>query len=399
MAELEYNLKELRNFFTSGIRFNSLLNDKSPMHEVARDCYDALLTTHPIDNRLYKNMGIKTLDQHLNKGNTNKKSKDTNNIIDDVTDIIIDDGLISMNPDCIHNDWYLNSPINLLLADRRNNGLNLYQPYLKPTGRLGDIAVIHSINPVGYKILPDTNVDLNIKLADVFDDKDLSCNVIIVDVGSNSNASISEFIHAKNGTKIVKVLYLVREGATLNLHRTFDVNNKKDSLCVLESQVIQFPGSTFNAHIQSEGNNYNQDLMFIDVYKNCTTNIKGNHYLYDSNKNNSVVNVHHKGPNSTSRVDIRSVLEDNAYSSFLGEIKVDKIAEGVDADLKNKNLLCSSNATAFTEPQLDINTKEITCSHGCTISNIDKSILYYLNSRGIDNVAGGDIIKQCFLTQ
>jgi len=399
MAELEYNLKELRNFFTSGIRFNSLLNDKSPMHEVARDCYDALLTTHPIDNRLYKNMGIKTLDQHLNKGNTNKKSKDTNNIIDDVTDIIIDDGLISMNPDCIHNDWYLNSPINLLLADRRNNGLNLYQPYLKPTGRLGDIAVIHSINPVGYKILPDTNVDLNIKLADVFDDKDLSCNVIIVDVGSNSNASISEFIHAKNGTKIVKVLYLVREGATLNLDRTFDVNNKKDSLCVLESQVIQFPGSTFNAYIQSEGNNYNQDLMFIDVYKNCTTNIKGNHYLYDSNKNNSVVNVHHKGPNSTSRVDIRSVLEDNAYSSFLGEIKVDKIAEGVDADLKNKNLLCSSNATAFTEPQLDINTKEITCSHGCTISNIDKSILYYLNSRGIDNVAGGDIIKQCFLTQ
>jgi Fe-S cluster assembly scaffold protein SufB len=304
-----------------------------------------------------------------------------------------------MNPDCIHNDWYLNSPINLLLADRRNNGLNLYQPYLKPTGRLGDIAVIHSINPVGYKILPDTNVDLNIKLADVFDDKDLSCNVIIVDVGSNSNASISEFIHAKNGTKIVKVLYLVREGATLNLDRTFDVNNKKDSLCVLESQVIQFPGSTFNAYIQSEGNNYNQDLMFIDVYKNCTTNIKGNHYLYDSNKNNSVVNVHHKGPNSTSRVDIRSVLEDNAYSSFLGEIKVDKIAEGVDADLKNKNLLCSSNATAFTEPQLDINTKEITCSHGCTISNIDKSILYYLNSRGIDNVAGGDIIKQCFLTQ
>ena len=399
MAELEYNLKELRNFFTSGIRFNSLLNDKSPMHEVARDCYDALLTTHPIDNRLYKNMGIKTLDQHLNKGNTNKKSKDTNNIIDDVTDIIIDDGLISMNPDCIHNDWYLNSPINLLLADRRNNGLNLYQPYLKPTGRLGDIAVIHSINPVGYKILPDTNVDLNIKLADVFDDKDLSCNVIIVDVGSNSNASISEFIHAKNGTKIVKVLYLVREGATLNLHRTFDVNNKKDSLCVLESQVIQFPGSTFNAYIQSEGNNYNQDLMFIDVYKNCTTNIKGNHYLYDSNKNNSVVNVHHKGPNSTSRVDIRSVLEDNAYSSFLGEIKVDKIAEGVDADLKNKNLLCSSNATAFTEPQLDINTKEITCSHGCTISNIDKDTLYYLNSRGIDNVAGGDIIKQCFLTQ
>lgn len=399
MAELEYNLKELRNFFESGIRFNSLLNDKSPMHDVAKECYNALLTAHPIDNKLYKNMGINTLGKHLNKGDTDNKVKDTSNIIDDATDIIIDDGLISINPDCDNNDWYIKNPITLLSADKRNNGLNLYQPYLKPTGRLSDIAVIHSINPVGYKILPDTQLDLNIKLADIFNDNDLSCNVIIVDIGAHSNVSISEFIHAKNGTKIIKVLYLVREGATLNLDRMFDLNDKEESLCILESQVIQFPGSTFNATMRSEGNSYNQDLMFIDVYKNCTTNVRGSHYLYENNKNNTVVNVHHKGPNSTSRVDIRSVLEDNAYSSFLGEIKVDKVAEGVDADLKNKNLLCSSNATAFTEPQLDINTKEITCSHGCTISNIDKDTLYYLNSRGIDNVAGGDMIKQCFLTQ
>ena len=383
MAELEYNLKELRNFFESGIRFNSLLNDKSPMHDVAKECYNALLTAHPIDNKLYKNMGINTLGKHLNKGDTDNKVKDTSNIIDDATDIIIDDGLISINPDCDNNDWYIKNPITLLSADKRNNGLNLYQPYLKPTGRLSDIAVIHSINPVGYKILPDTQLDLNIKLADIFNDNDLSCNVIIVDIGAHSNVSISEFIHAKNGTKIIKVLYLVREGATLNLDRMFDLNDKEESLCVLESQVIQFPGSTFNATMRSEGNSYNQDLMFIDVYKNCTTNVRGSHYLYENNKNNTVVNV----------------LEDNAYSSFLGEIKVDKVAEGVDADLKNKNLLCSSNATAFTEPQLDINTKEITCSHGCTISNIDKDTLYYLNSRGIDNVAGGDMIKQCFLTQ
>ena len=34
--------------------------------------------------------------------------------------------------------------------------------------------------------------------------------------------------------------------------------------------------------------------------------------------------------------------------------------------------------TAITEPQLDINTKEITCSHGCTVSNVDKEQLYFL---------------------
>jgi len=395
MAELEYNIKELSNFYESGIRLNNLVNESSPMHDVARECYDSLLKSNPIDNKFYKNMQLGVFANHLNLGDPNSKSKDLNKLNDVEYDILIDDGLISMNADT----YWREEPLKLLTSYKRNNGLKLYQPYLKPTGRLSDVAVIHSVNPVGYKVRPDQKVQSTVMFADKYADKDLSCNLVIIDIGERANVSISEFIQSKKGAKIIKILYLIRDGATLNIEREFDSENKDESLSVIESNFIQFPGSTLNVNTISEGNKYNQDLMFLDVYKNCTTNIKGSHYLYDNYKNNSVVNVHHKGPNSTSKVDVRSVLEDKSYSSFLGEIKVDKTAEGVDADLKNKNLLCSSEATAFTEPQLDINTKEIACSHGCTISNINKEHLYYLNSRGIDNVAGGDIIKQCFLTQ
>ena len=395
MAELEYNLKELSNFYESGIRLNNLVNESSPMHDVAKECYDSLLKRNPIDNKFYKHMQVGVFANHLNLGDPNSKSKDLSTVNDVEYDILIDDGLISMNADT----YWREEPLKLLTSYKRNNGLKLYQPYLKPTGRLSDVAVIHSVNPVGYKVRPDQKVQSTVMFADKYADKDLSCNLVIVDIGERANVSISEFIQSKKGAKIIKILYLIRDGATLNIEREFDSENKDESLSVIESNFIQFPGSTLNVNTISEGNKYNQDLMFLDVYKNCTTNIKGSHYLYDNYKNNSVVNVHHKGPNSTSKVDVRSVLEDKSYSSFLGEIKVDKTAEGVDADLKNKNLLCSSEATAFTEPQLDINTKEIACSHGCTISNINKEHLYYLNSRGIDNVAGGDIIKQCFLTQ
>ena len=395
MAELEYNIKELRNFFESGIRLNNLVNESSPMHDVARECYNSLLESNPIDNTFYKHMQLGVFANHLNLGDPNSKSKDLNIVNDVEYDILIDVGLISMNADT----YWREEPLKLLTSYKRNNGLKLYQPYLKPTGRLSDVAVIHSVNPVGYKVRPDQKIQSTVMFADKYADNDLSCNLVIVDIGERANVSISEFIQSKKGAKIIKVLYLIRDGATLNIEREFDNANKDETLSVMESNFIQFPGSTLNVNTISEGNKYNQDLMFLDVYKNCTTNIKGSHYLYDNYKNNSVVNVHHKGPNSTSKVDVRSVLEDKSYSSFLGEIKVDKTAEGVDADLKNKNLLCSSEATAFTEPQLDINTKEIACSHGCTISNINKEHLYYLNSRGIDNVAGGDIIKQCFLTQ
>ena len=63
----------------------------------------------------------------------------------------------------------------------------------------------------------------------------------------------------------------------------------------------------------------------------------------------------------------------------------------------NKNLLLSDKASAVSEPQLDINTKEIECTHGCTISNIDKDDLYYLNSKGIDNFEATEILKEAFL--
>ena len=110
-----------------------------------------------------------------------------------------------------------------------------------------------------------------------------------------------------------------------------------------------------------------------------------------------VVNVHHKDINSCSNVDVRSVLDDKSFSSFLGNIVVDDDAIDVKAHLVNKNLLLSDKASAVTEPQLDINTKEIECTHGCTISNIDKDDLYYLNSKGIDNFEATEILKEAFL--
>ena len=138
--------------------------------------------------------------------------------------------------------------------------------------------------------------------------------------------------------------------------------------------------------------------MYIDVYNDCKTKVEGRFDLYGKNINNNLINVHHKGKNSKSDIDIRSVIDDTAHSSFMGSIIVDKDAVDTDAKLYNRNLLLSSKATAITEPQLDIHTKEISCNHGCTVSNIDKQELYYLESKGIETNIAEETLKQCFLT-
>ena len=127
------------------------------------------------------------------------------------------------------------------------------------------------------------------------------------------------------------------------------------------------------------------------------TLVNGKYILEEDNINNVACQIHHKGPGSYSNVDVKSTLEDKSHLSFLGEIIVDKSAIDTDAQLTNKNLQLSKTATVVTEPQLDINTKEISCSHGCTVSNVDKEQLYALQSKGINDTDARRILKECFL--
>ena len=59
--------------------------------------------------------------------------------------------------------------------------------------------------------------------------------------------------------------------------------------------------------------------------------------------------------------------------------------------------MLSPTANMHTRPILDIYTKEIECTHGCTISNVDKNQLYYLQSKGFDKQSAKSLLIDSFL--
>ena len=65
--------------------------------------------------------------------------------------------------------------------------------------------------------------------------------------------------------------------------------------------------------------------------------------------------------------------------------------------MDNSNLMLSKTAKMQTRPILDIYTKEIECSHGCTISNVDEEQLYYLQTKGFDKKSAENILVDSFL--
>ena len=67
-----------------------------------------------------------------------------------------------------------------------------------------------------------------------------------------------------------------------------------------------------------------------------------------------------------------------------------------DADQANKNLLLSPEAIKNTNPQLEIYSEDVKCSHGSTTGQIDPEALFYLQSRGISKSKAIELIINGF---
>ncbi len=91
----------------------------------------------------------------------------------------------------------------------------------------------------------------------------------------------------------------------------------------------------------------------------------------------------HRAPHTWSRIDFKVALNDRASAAYTGRIRITPEAPGSEATQENRNLLLSRRARASSIPELEIETDEVSCSHGATVAPVEEEQLTYLCSRGI----------------
>jgi Fe-S cluster assembly protein SufD len=109
--------------------------------------------------------------------------------------------------------------------------------------------------------------------------------------------------------------------------------------------------------------------------------------------------VEHAQPQCGSRQFYNGILDGSARGVFHGRIVVHKDAQKTDAKQTNRNLLLSDNARIDTKPQLEIYADDVKCTHGATIGQIEEEQLFYLRSRGIDEVAARNTLLYAFAAE
>jgi len=139
-------------------------------------------------------------------------------------------------------------------------------------------------------------------------------------------------------------------------------------------------------------------LLINTIHSGEHTNSQSTFLTLLKNKSvaHCVSHTQHLAQNNASAVEIKSLLNGKARLHFLGKIDVAETACHIDAQLKHQTLLLSETAEVSTQPQLEINNKNVKCAHGATVGQLDKEALFYLKSRGIREPEARAMLMQAF---
>jgi Fe-S cluster assembly protein SufD len=107
----------------------------------------------------------------------------------------------------------------------------------------------------------------------------------------------------------------------------------------------------------------------------------------------------HMAPSTTSDFAFKGALRDTASSVWRGMIRVEKEAQKTNAYQENRNLLLSPKAHADSIPGLEILANDVRCTHGATVSQVDREELFYAMSRGLTRPNAERLIVRAFFQE
>ncbi|MDP6922256.1 MAG: Fe-S cluster assembly protein SufD [Lutibacter sp.] len=182
-----------------------------------------------------------------------------------------------------------------------------------------------------------------------------------------TNAVTEIFAHKR---AVVDYYKIQRDTLHASLIDSTYVSQKKES--VVSVNTFSFGGKLTrnNLEFYHDGENISSHLNGLSVLGN--TQHVDNHTL-----------VNHRHPNCESHELYKGIYADRSIGVFNGKVMVAKEAQKTNAFQQNNSVLIDDGASVNAKPQLEIFADDVKCSHGCTIGQLDKDALFYLQSRGI----------------
>lgn len=109
--------------------------------------------------------------------------------------------------------------------------------------------------------------------------------------------------------------------------------------------------------------------------------------------------IYHDVPGCTTDELYKGILIDRGQSVFDGLIRVAPDAQQTRAYQTNRNLLLSDDAVSYSIPRLEIYADDVKCSHGSTTGQLSAEEMFYLRSRGFDEMMARRLLSYAFASE
>lgn len=106
---------------------------------------------------------------------------------------------------------------------------------------------------------------------------------------------------------------------------------------------------------------------------------------------------HHTVPDGYSELLIKGVFDDRSSFDYSGLIRIEKNCNGSHAYQKNQNILLSRQASVKSEPNLEILSPDVFCTHGSTTGTVNKDSVHYMMTRGLREGDAKQLIVEGFV--
>ena len=222
---------------------------------------------------------------------------------------------------------------------------------------------------------------------------------LMVNLSKNSSVKIIEE-HLRSNDSIINNCIDIKceENSSLEYYKVSHAQDDSHQINSLNlEQMANTEVNIFNLDLGADSASSLNHLKLNGENSNISCSTLFMPSMNRSSHHNVVVD--HLSNKSSSSVNYRGIINDHAAGSFFGKVKVEKEREKTCAFMQNKNLLLSDDSRISTIPVLEIYNDDTECSHSATSGSLDKEKLFYLKTRGINELDAKDFLIKSFMDE
>lgn len=223
----------------------------------------------------------------------------------------------------------------------------------------------------------------------------------IIDLAEGAEATILEDYISLSTTPVFNnVVMQATIGDNASLHHYFQQRDNKQSVHIYNSNIqLERDARLSSVSSMLSGATSRQRHAINLSDKGASVDLKGFYYADDQRQADVDLELNHIASHTNSSQFFRGIVNDKAKASFCGRAIIPKDLAQVTARQTNNNLLLSPYAQLNCRPQLEIYSDDVECSHGATVGALDPQVLFYLQSRGIEQDLAHQMVLNSFAAE